>query len=350
MKTILTPQEWKQLPPLEQEEIIATITRRWRERGFPHYNLTEAEKLEAFANLQRYNRSSVIKDGIVNQTMHGLGLAWSYFPHAWETKIKNQATPQEVWSDDQRFRKAILTRLENNGCHFDEHGADITASSLRKGLRRSTGVQAVSNFRPSAAAAIYDHYVPAGGTVWDMSCGWGGRLIGAIASRNVFHYIGTDPSTKTMRGLKHIKNELAHLTHTEVTLHCQGSETFTPEANSLDFAFTSPPYFNHEQYAQEATQSFMAYTTTQSWNENYLRPTLRNCFIGLKPHAQLILNVANVRDHKTLVEDVQRIAAEEGFTSQTTLQLALSGISTGGYKYEPILVWQKTVNENEVAA
>ena len=39
------------------------------------------------------------------------------------------------------------------------------------------------------------------GVVWDMSCGWGGRLLGFL-SKNTKHYIGTEPSTKTFDGLK----------------------------------------------------------------------------------------------------------------------------------------------------
>ena len=41
------------------------------------------------------------------------------------------------------------------------------------------------------------------------------------------------------------------------TLHQCGSEEFEQDRNSLDFAFTSPPYFDTEQYSNEQTQSYL---------------------------------------------------------------------------------------------
>ena len=38
-----------------------------------------------------------------------------------------------------------------------------------------------------------------------MSCGYGGRLLGAIAAD--VNYIGTDPCTETFEGLKQIKED-----------------------------------------------------------------------------------------------------------------------------------------------
>ena len=78
----------------------------------------------------------------------------------------------------------------------------LTISSVRKALRTYSGTQGVSNFSPAAAAAIYHHLLPEqGGVVFDPSCGWGGRLLGAIACDRVHKYIGCDPSTETYKGL-----------------------------------------------------------------------------------------------------------------------------------------------------
>ena len=45
------------------------------------------------------------------------------------------------------------------------------------------------------------------GTTWDMSCGFGGRLLGAIAAD--VNYIGTDPcGPKRFEGLEEIKERL----------------------------------------------------------------------------------------------------------------------------------------------
>ena len=60
---------------------------------------------------------------------------------------------------------------------------------MRSMLRRYSGTQMVSNFRPTAAA-LYDIFVDkdnplegtTAGTVWDPSMGYGGRLLGAIVA------------------------------------------------------------------------------------------------------------------------------------------------------------------------
>ena len=44
-----------------------------------------------------------------------------------------------------------------------------------------------------------------------MSCGWGGRLLGALSSSNVKKYIGTEPSTETFKGLKQIQKDFNYI-------------------------------------------------------------------------------------------------------------------------------------------
>lgn len=43
-----------------------------------------------------------------------------------------------------------------------------------------------------------------------MSSGFGGRLLGALACDRVDKYVGTDPSTYAMDGLREMANELVH--------------------------------------------------------------------------------------------------------------------------------------------
>lgn len=337
----LSPPGWMQLLPQEQDAIARTIADRWLQRGFPHYNLSPLERFQEFSALQRYDRSRLIGDGVVGQTLHAMGLAWHYFPHHWEVRVGKMKTAWDVWNSYELLTKAIKSRIKWGGFITDADGVpDLSAASMRKALRTYSGVQRVSNFRPSAAAAIYDRYCPDAGTVWDMSSGYGGRLLGAIASRRVHHYVGTDPASLTMSGLRTLAGDFAHLTQTCVTLHQQGSEEFSPAPGSIDLCFTSPPYFNTEEYAYDLGQSAVRYDTVSSWNNGFMRATIRNCRRGLKDGGVLILNVADVKTHKTLVSDTLQAATDEGFVLVETLQLALSSITKGGYKYEPVMVFK----------
>ena len=237
------------------------------------------------------------------------------------------------------MRKALYSRLKWGGYDLVDGKPVITDASMRKAVRTYSGVQRVSNFRPSAAKAIYNYFDDVE-TVWDMSSGFGGRLFGFLSS-NAKTYIGTDPATQTFQGLLEIKNEWEKSCRKNIELHQTGSETFTPDRNSLDLCFTSPPYFSREQYSHDKGQSFLKFDSVNDWNEGFLKTTLSNCLVGLKPGAVLMLNVANVKEHKTLVDDSKRIALEVGFEYERTLQYALSSIAKGGFKYEPILMFRK---------
>ena len=208
---------------------------------------------------------------------------------------------------------------------------------MRSLLRRYTGTQCVSNFRPTAAACLYQNFMKPGELVWDMSMGYGGRILGAIIS-NV-NYVGTDPATLTFKGLKEIKEDFAN-PNNHYFLNKQGSETFVPKENSLDFAFTSPPYFNWEQYSEDEAQSFNQFSTNEDWNEGFLRKTIQNVKVGLKSGKYMGLNVANIKSHKTFEDDTVRLAVEEGFEHTDTYKLQLSSQESGA-KYEPVFIFRK---------
>jgi hypothetical protein len=308
-----------------------------RKKGFPHYNLSLHQMIKDLNTFKKYDIKKIIEpDNKIKQTFHCMGLCWSYFPHHWEIRTRKMKTPMDIWNDDVLFMKAIQSRIKWGG----KVGVDgyMTDSDLRKAIRTYSGVQRVSNFRPSAAAAIYDRYCEPKSVVWDMSAGFGGRLIGAIRSGKVDTYIGNDPSTPTFHGLVKMNSDLPLI---NTIIENAGSEEFKPD-QEVDLCFTSPPYFNTENYSEESTQSCHKFPLIEDWNENFLRKTIKNCKDVLKSNGKLILNVANVLTHKTLEEDTVRIAKEEGFSLKETLQLKLSTISyKGGHKHEPVFVFEK---------
>ena len=308
-----------------------------RKQGFPHYVLSYDEKLKDLNTFKKYDILKVIEpDGKIKQTFHCMGFCWSYFPHHWEIKTRNMKTPVDIWNSDDLFLKAIKSRIRWGG----KVGPDgfMSGSDLRKAIRSYSGVQRVSNFRPSAAAGIYHKYCKKDGVVWDMSSGFGGRLLGAIRSGTVKKYIGNDPSTPTFAGLEEMAKEFPLI---DIVLEKKGSEVFKPN-EEVDLCFTSPPYFNTEVYSDDPEQSCHKFTEVELWNEGFLRQTIKNCKEVLKNDGKLILNVANVISHKTLENDTVRIAIEEGFKLIETLQLKLSTISyKGGHKHEPVFIFEK---------
>ena len=239
------------------DELIQQVYDEWKEKGFPYYSTDDAWRNQRFEQLMNYKRDVLVdrRTKVIGQTQHGQSLAWSFMEHAWGIQCGKMLTPMDIWNDEEKLKHGISKLL--NGIFFPKTlPHKITDSLMRLMLRRVTGTQMVSNFRPTAAAALYDVFVDKdsplegteAGTVWDPSMGYGGRLLGAIAAG--VNYIGTDPCIPTYEGLEKIRDNYGH-PNKRYELRREGSETYVPPEESLDFVITSPPYFGWEAYCDE---------------------------------------------------------------------------------------------------
>jgi len=319
----------------ENEKLIHSVYQYFKTRGMPHYSYAYKEKIIEFHKIKNSDYENGIIDNQVLQKFHGIGLAWSYFPHHWEVQVGKMKRPIDIYNDEVLLKKAIASRIKWGG-KVGENGF-MTDANLRKAIRTASGVQAVSNFRPHAAASIYHKYAN-NGVVWDMSCGYGGRLFGALAC-GLKKYIGTEPAEKTFDGLNQIKKDF-DFTNTQVELHKIGAEDFIPR-EEVDLCFTSPPYFDTEQYSNEESQSYLRYPTKNEWLNGFYKSMINNCYQALKNDGYLIINIANVKTYEELEEDTFNTTIKNGFKHITTHQLRLSSISKGGFKYEPVFVFKK---------
>ena len=327
---------------IDMEYGMEVIFNYYRKFGFPHYTIRDEEKYEHMRKLKKFDVDTILDGDKIVQTMHCLRLAWTYFPHFWEVRCGNaKYSPMEIFNDDEKLKSTIKKTWNFELKHYKgEEGREknkFHENRFRQSLKIYTGTQSVSNFRPTAAKLIYEKF--GGDTIWDMSCGWGGRLIGFLASSRK-KYIGTEPSSLTFKGLQKIKKDFFYLKKS-VELHKLGSEEFIPDRNSLDLCFTSPPYFDTEKYADEETQSYIKFPTKEEWINGFLRKTIENCYRGLKSGKHMLINIANTPKYKFIEEETQKIAKELGFVQNDTLQLTLSSVMGAGYKYEPIFVFKK---------
>jgi hypothetical protein len=330
---------------IEQDACVEALFSHYRANGFPVYDLSPRERAERLASLMAFDHSTILKNGVIRQTMHGMSLCWHYHPHMWDIRCGGKKTPMEVFLNDRLFKQAIAKRLEI--------GSYVTDGGVRKTLANFSGTQRVSTFRPSAAASIYRELLPAkGGVTWDFSGGFGGRLLGALACRRVKKYIATEPATMTYEGLQEMVAELVPMSgrRISVELHQVESEDFRPDRGSLDLVFSSGPYFRNEEYSDEASQSYIKFPTRHEWLEGYMGGTLANARRGLKPGGFLAVNIANVPSYPNLEADFLKLAKREGWRLRTTVQIEMSqmlgtkGFSTGTgkqYKTEPLFVFGK---------
>ena len=324
---------WKGFTDEELEEYKLKLFNFYKQHGFPYFDMTDEQCSRVVDNLLNFDSDRIILDeNYLKQVMNGLNLVNFFMPHIFEVKCRNFKSPMECFQDDEMLKKAIKKRLSM--------GDNMSHAGMRKALSWTHGTHRVSNFRPTIAKYIYDNY-SGDGRVLDFSSGFGGRLFGAFASQKVKTYVGTDPSTKTYEGLIKLKDYLQTKIEKEIILHNQPFEDLELEDNSFDLAFSSPPYFNTEEYSYEDTQSFMKYDTKEKWRDGFLKPLVSNVHRYLKTDGYFIINIANVNSYKNLEEDLLEIAKEEGFNLVKTYKMNLSKLMSKGYKYEPIYVFRK---------
>ena len=322
---------------------IDVIFDYYRRHGFPHYTIREDEKHQHMRKLQKFDVDSIFINNEIIQTMHCLRLAWTYFPHFWEVKCGGaKQSPMDIYNDDDKFKSTIRKCWNWNLKHFkgeeEMEKNKFHENRLRQSLKIYTGTQSVSNFRPTAAKLIYEKF-GGDGVVWDMSSGWGGRLLGFLAASNTKYYIGTEPSTRTYEGLMKIREDFSYI-NKKVDIHRQGSED-SVFGESFDLCFTSPPYFDTEKYSDESTQSYIKYPTQDEWVDGFLRSTIENCYTGLKEGGYMLYNIANTPKYKFIEEQTVKISKELGFKQEQTVELTLSSVMGAGYKYEPIFIFKK---------
>lgn len=185
------------------------------------------------------------------------------------------------------------------------------------------------------------------------NCGFGGRLLGCLSSKNNYKYVGTDPCTETMYNLHRLGEYIEMVTGREDSyeLHCCGSEDFKGPANSIDFAFSSPPYFDLEVYSDEPTQCFNKFPVLEDWLEGYVRETIKNIYHMLKPGCCYAVNIADfkIRGGKEVsyVDEWIRISTEEGMPLYDTVYLGVTARAgtklqaAGELKKENILIFKK---------
>lgn len=185
------------------------------------------------------------------------------------------------------------------------------------------------------------------------NCGFGGRMLGALSSKNNYRYVGTDPNTETQYHLHELAEAIEIATGREDSyeLHCCGSEVFKGKPNSIDFAFSSPPYFDLEVYSDEPTQCFNKFPKLEDWLEGYVRETIKNIYYMLKPGRYYAVNIADFKVGGgtviAYVDEWIRISTEEGMPLFDTVYLGVTARAgskeqaAGELKKENILIFKK---------
>ena len=171
-----------------------------------------------------------------------------------------------------------------------------------------------SNFPIKAADNIIKQY-NINNSIYDFSCGWGVRLLCSL--RNGLDYYGTDPNyilDDRLESLGELYKQTCNIDN-EIKIYKQGSEEYIEELNNkIGLAFSSPPYYNLEDY-KIGKQSYYEGITYEQWKTNYLTPTINNIYTYLIPEGIFAINVNNFKKYNKydLIQDTINISEAAGF-------------------------------------
>jgi tRNA1(Val) A37 N6-methylase TrmN6 len=272
-----------QLSIAERESIAKFLLSHFRRNGFPYQYFGTSDLKDDFENL--CNVSKQINGDVGTLPECGLNIFKHFCPHFYEVRNNNTPSMVDVFNDDELLMSVIRNRL---GITYKEV-FNITGNMIRQGIRNSRKGFAASSFKPSLAKAIYDKFVPENGIVLDISAGFGQRMLGAMASKKVKRYIGLDPWEKQITALSNIKSFFGF---ENIELYQTGSEKLhLPHLkDSVDFCFSSPPFFDKEIYSNDSTQAYH----NRSFDEflyDWWKPTVNRVYELLKPNACFVLNM-----------------------------------------------------------
>lgn len=240
-------------------------------------------------------------------------------------------SPYEKFYDDHKLRRAISFCLNHKSTN-----TPVTPSGIKDGLEMLGG-NVATNFKTMNAKALYERYCPKDGIIYDFACGFGGRMLGALSSKNNYKYFGVEPCTETFEHLNELGKYIELATNREniFKIYCIGSEDYKCKNDYVDFAFSSPPYFSLEKYSEEETQCYNKFPTLEEWFDGYVKPTIQNIYNMLKSNSYYAVNIADFNMGNQRVEYVDRwieISKEVGFEYVEKISMKLETRRGNGHK------------------
>ena len=267
-------------------------------------------------------------------------------------------------------------------------------------MRIGDSNQCAVNYPPAIAKYIYENSIPNWHkldeiVILDPCSGWGGRLCGFLgAASDKYHekkitYLGTDvnSNTHTFNGKPRFgtdpegdldqngmiyefwnKNIIPIEDRVKVLKSIRPAQELTQVygdyIGKVDFAMTSPPYFNRELYSDDENQSFKL-GTYEDWRDSFLEPFIGEVYKLLKVGGIFYLNIADIKITKTLIYPLEQDSIDFGkkagfeyygkkkmvmtkmvgndISKQTgrEMQNITDTVDMGLNKYEPVFMFKK---------
>jgi hypothetical protein len=151
--------------------------------------------------LSVYNKNDVcfVENGVYTQLRNGLLLLDYLFPNLHlATTCNEKRNMYERFYNDDILCKAIRAYLDTGKSLNNLRTLFFSYARLY--------FDTPINFSPMRAKIIFEHYCPKNGVIYDYSAGYGGRMMGALCSKQDFTYMAVEPNSNTYYNLKRLGN------------------------------------------------------------------------------------------------------------------------------------------------
>jgi len=321
-----SPKDWPTLPDSRKDQWVDEVFAVLRSTGFPAPVPLSDKSFDRDVELVRLTQYRVEDETLHPWSVSGNRACLPYFPNRYKAASRGVRTAFEAWHDDKVLRWAIRFQLDA--------GDPVLPHRVLRAVTMQHRTPSV--FRPTVARWVYETYCRSGGKVWDPCSGYGGRLLGAFAAG--VRYVATDVEPETVEGNRRLAERLGF---TDAEIHECPAERFDP--GTVDLVFTSPPYFDREQYSDRDGQSWVSHGSDfDAWVEGFLRPVIATAY---QKSPLLVLNVADIRKNRKSVPLVDRTiqtAVAEGYSLKERVWMPLARLNRTPEKArEPLLVFRR---------
>lgn len=186
-------------------------------------------------------------------------------------------------------------------------------------------------------------------SILDTSAGWGDRLIASYLDENVRRYVGIDPNQNMTPVYDNIVSSLRNYRDKEFTytIHPTPFEDLENIYNhEFDLMFTSPPYFNIEEYQIEDENRAIhsRYNTIHEFFEGFIVPSMRKIASMVKVGGLIMIIISDTGLYK-LTRYFDLACSAAGFTF---IELIPYRVVYDGKEENPqyILVYQNEMRES----
>jgi hypothetical protein len=245
---------------LQHESIVHEIIKRVCPWDGVTY--TTNELANDLLRLKNEKLSGYIGENLLRSTasnsggMPGKQIIVNFQPHFWDVAPKNRKPLPESFDDKLLIYKNIWQSIgERESLSFERLLREINFHNSSYGR--------TSHFAPGFARSIIKLMNASGKRIFDPCCGWGGRLIGAFLEG--CDYSGCELSPQSCDGLVKIAEFIG------INADIQNKSCLDLEWPESDLIFTSPPFYDIEQYIG-GQQPWFVYRSRAEWVEKFIAP------------------------------------------------------------------------------